>query len=94
MNGFGRRLAAAGPFEVLDAAGIDIWLAIWEQLLPELDSSREVSPLVWAKVGRGELGLKTGQGFYEWTPDSADALRRRIAHALVEIQNWPREIGT
>jgi 3-hydroxybutyryl-CoA dehydrogenase len=35
-------------------------------------------------VERGELGVKTGQGFYAWTPESAAALRERIGRALVE----------
>jgi 3-hydroxybutyryl-CoA dehydrogenase len=40
------------------------------------------------KVDRGELGVKTGKGFYEYTPESAEELRRRIAMALVEISRW------
>jgi len=32
--------------------------------------------------------VKTGKGFYEWTPESAAALRQRIAQALVAIERW------
>ena len=31
------------------------------------------------KMARGELGAKTGKGFYEWTPDSAEAARQKMA---------------
>ena len=34
--GFGRRLAAAGPFEVFDLAGLDTILAVAAQILPAL----------------------------------------------------------
>lgn len=42
------------------------------------------------EIERGQLGVKTGKGFYDWTPDSAEALRQRIAHALVEVEKWSR----
>ena len=43
------------------------------------------------KVASGDLGVRTGKGFYEWTPEAADALRQRIARALVEIERWTDE---
>ena len=39
------------------------------------------------KVERGELGVKTGKGFYEWTPESAEALRQRVAQAFAHAQS-------
>jgi 3-hydroxyacyl-CoA dehydrogenase len=36
-------------------------------------------------IGRGHLGIKSGQGFYEWDADSAAVLRRRISCALASI---------
>ena len=84
-NGFGRRLSCAGPFEIFDIAGWDLVEAVVSQLFPEIDSSPEVPRWLREKVERGELGLKTGKGFHEWTPESAEALRRRIAQALVDI---------
>ena len=87
-NGFGRRLASAGIFEVFEMAGWDLVLAASKYLLPHLESSREPSPLLQQHVEQGKLGVKTGEGFYKWTPDSAEALRRRSARALVEIAKW------
>ena len=34
--GFGRRLAAAGPFEVFDLAGLDTMVAVASEIFPEL----------------------------------------------------------
>ena len=38
-TGFGRRLCVAGPFEIADAAGLDVKLAVCEQLFPEIAST-------------------------------------------------------
>jgi 3-hydroxybutyryl-CoA dehydrogenase len=65
-------------------------LAVAAYLLPRLENSTEIPPVLQEKVDRGELGVKTGKGFYDWTPDSTEALRQRIAHALVEIEKWSR----
>ena len=87
-NGFGRRLAAAGPFEVAELAGLDLMLAVAEQLFPSIDRSPEPPPILREKVARGELGVKTGQGFYAWTPEEAAALKGRVATALMRIARW------
>ena len=87
-SSIGRRWAVAGIFEVFDIAGWDIVSSIASSVLPHLASTTEVSPILREKVERGELGMKTGKGFYEWTPETADALRQRIANALIEIERW------
>ena len=87
-SGLGRRLGVAGPFEVFDAAGADVWFAICEQLMPDIESSTDVPPAIARMVERGDFGLKTGRGVYEWTPESSANLRRRIAHAVEEIGRW------
>jgi 3-hydroxybutyryl-CoA dehydrogenase len=85
-NSIGRRWAVAGIFEIFEIAGWDLLLAIAEGLFPHLASSSEVSPLLKSKVERGELGVKTGKGFYEWTPEAAEELKQRIAKALVKLE--------
>lgn len=89
-NSFGRRLAVAGPFEVFDAAGWDTIFAILTELAPDLDASDTASEVAAENVRQGRLGLKSGGGFYDWTPETAQRLRGRIAHALIEIEKWSR----
>jgi 3-hydroxybutyryl-CoA dehydrogenase len=84
-NGFGRRYAAAGTFEIFELAGWDLILAAWPYLVPDLESSTEIPALLREKVELGELGVKTGMGFYEWTPESVEALKKRIAQAVTMI---------
>ncbi|KOU66789.1 3-hydroxybutyryl-CoA dehydrogenase [Streptomyces sp. MMG1533] len=55
-----------GPLRLTDVVGLDVRLAIAEHLHTTL-GERFVPPrLLREKVARGELGRKTGQGFYRW----------------------------
>lgn len=84
----GRRWAVAGVFEVLDLAGWDTVSDISSWLFPTLDRSKELPAVLREQVERGDLGVKSNRGFYDWTPESAEELRRRIGRALVEIGRW------
>jgi 3-hydroxybutyryl-CoA dehydrogenase len=90
-SGFGRRLAAAGPFEVFDLAGLDTILAIADQIFPELASARpggvNVPEILRRKVEQGDLGVKSGRGFHDWPPEKAEALKKRLAKALVRADS-------
>jgi len=82
-SSFGRRLAVAGPFEVFEVGGLDVIYNATSYVFPDLDNSTKPSRLVQEHVEKGELGLKTGKGFYTWTPEKAAALRKRIADGLL-----------
>lgn len=84
-DGFGRRLAVAGPFEIAEPIGWDLELQIQKHLFPDLAASPDPSPLVYQKVEQGDLGAKTGQGFYSWTEASAQAWREKMTEALGKI---------
>ncbi len=88
-TGIGRRWSVAGVFEVFELAGWDLIESIGEWLFPHLENSPDVPPVLRDAVQRGELGVKTGKGFYDWTPESEEVLRRRVANALIEIDRWP-----
>ena len=87
-NSFGRRLAVAGVFEVSDLAGWDIVVPVNASLLPELEGSTEVSPLLKQKVAKGELGAKVGKGFYDWTSESGEARKKRITEVLIMLAQY------
>ena len=84
----GRRWAVAGPFEIFELAGWDLVRASAPSIFPFLENSHEIPPILDEMVARGELGIKAGKGFYEWTPETGEALRQRVANALVEIEKW------
>jgi len=82
--GFGRRLAVLGPMEQTDLVGLDLTLDIHSVLMPSLDVTPGPHPLLVEKVERGELGMKTGRGFREWTPEEARAVRDRLDRELLD----------
>jgi len=55
-----------GPLRLTDLVGLDVRLAIAEYLHSTLGKRFAPPRLLREKVARGELGRKTGQGFYSW----------------------------
>jgi 3-hydroxybutyryl-CoA dehydrogenase len=56
-----------GPLKVSDLVGLDVRLAIAQYLHQELKDAQYAPPaILQAKVRAGELGKKTGKGFYQW----------------------------
>ena len=82
--GLGRRWATAGVLQVLEVAGWDLISRVAADVFPHL-SNEEVPALLLEMVEGGDIGVKAGKGFYDWTPQKAEELRRRIAQGLVEI---------
>ncbi len=55
-----------GPLRTTDIVGLDVRLAIAEHLERELGPRFAPPEILRAKVAAGELGRKTGRGFYGW----------------------------
>ena len=57
-----------GPFKLMDLIGMDINLAVSQSLYEAFDGIERFkpSPIQMDKVSKGELGKKTGRGFYEY----------------------------
>src|SRR5690348_7199460 len=57
-----------GPLKLTDLVGLDVRLAIAEYLHQQLGGPQYAPPrILREKVQRGELGKKTGKGFYSWS---------------------------
>jgi 3-hydroxybutyryl-CoA dehydrogenase len=55
-----------GPLRLTDLVGLDVRLAIAEHLSATLGPRFDPPALLREKVAAGELGQKTGRGFYDW----------------------------
>ncbi|GAA1700248.1 3-hydroxyacyl-CoA dehydrogenase family protein [Microcella alkalica] len=55
-----------GPLRTTDIVGLDVRLAIAEHLTLELGPRFAPPEILRAKIAAGELGRKTGKGFFEW----------------------------
>lgn len=71
---FGLRLSCFGPFEVSDMVGLDTSFRVAQRLYKELDNRTEPSPILEEKVRRGHLGIKTGQGWYDYSGRSVSQI--------------------
>ena len=60
-----------GPLRSTDLVGLDVRLNIAEHLARTLGSRFEPPGLLRDKVSRGELGRKSGRGFYDWDVSEA-----------------------
>jgi 3-hydroxybutyryl-CoA dehydrogenase len=83
-EGFGARTAVLGPMEQSDLVGLNLTLDIAEVLYADLDRTPGPHPFLRDKVKAGKLGMKTGEGLRQWTPQSADAVRERLSRFLAE----------
>ena len=83
-QGFGARLGVLGPLEQSDLVGLDLTKNIHDTLMPDLDVTAHTHPYLETLVARGELGMKAGKGFREWTPQQAEAVRERLRRALAQ----------
>lgn len=62
-----------GPIELADQVGLDICLDVGDMLRSKFGDTLPPTP-AWLreKVAKGELGRKTGKGFYVWKEGKAD----------------------
>ncbi len=74
---FGLRLAVLGPLATLDMGGLDLLCKGMKYLYPFLDHSQKMQKVLEEKVERGDLGLKTGKGFFKY--DQKEGLASRYS---------------
>jgi 3-hydroxybutyryl-CoA dehydrogenase/5-formyl-3-hydroxy-2-methylpyridine 4-carboxylate dehydrogenase len=84
--GIGYKLAVVGPMALLDMAGLDIYNSVSTFLNSDLADRKDVAPMVGEKIAAGTLGIKTGKGIYDYTPERIADLQRDRARKLVAIR--------
>ncbi len=84
--GIGYKLSVIGPLELLDVAGLDIYQSVASYLNADLNASSEVSAMVSEKVAKGDLGIKTGKGLFNYQPDEIPPLMQRRMSLLLGVK--------
>ena len=85
-----------GPIELADQVGLDICLHVAEVLKTSLPRPMpDVPQWLRAKVTNGELGRKTGKGFYDWkdgepvkerdAPPPTDVMTDRLILPMIDV---------
>ncbi|MBT1174678.1 3-hydroxyacyl-CoA dehydrogenase family protein [Bifidobacterium sp. LC6] len=84
----GRRWNLVGPVASIDLGGLDVFYNISTYLFDDMDNGTGPSPLLAEKVKEGNLGAKTGRGFFSWQgEDGKRVIEQRdkaLLHALKE----------
>lgn len=86
------RLLFTGPIEQRDFNGLDIHLSIAEYLYQDLEDSKVPLSCLKERVVAGQLGIKSGKGFYDWTdkdiPMVLKEKNERLIAALKLLQQY------
>jgi enoyl-CoA hydratase/3-hydroxyacyl-CoA dehydrogenase len=77
-----------GLFELADQVGIDVGYHVLEYMHEELGAAYEPCPLMERKVEAGDLGKKSGRGFYDYEDGEGaqvptDQTREDVKHRLL-----------
>jgi 3-hydroxybutyryl-CoA dehydrogenase len=84
---YGFRLSCIGPMEADDMIGLDTSVRVSANLFKTLSNRTEPSATLLEKVNRGELGIKTGSGWYDYGGKTRaqvlDEINRRLLKQLV-----------
>jgi 3-hydroxybutyryl-CoA dehydrogenase len=85
--GVGFRYPWLGPLETADLGGLDVFHGICQYLFKEL-SHMTTSPEFFDQiVQEGKLGIKTGQGFYDYRGVSREeVLRKRDLYFIRQLK--------
>lgn len=89
--GPGFRYPLAGPLEIVDFGGADIWYIEAAALLPDMDNSTQPNKLLKEKMDKGELGVKTGKGYYDYTGRDIEKIKQDYNERLIRQLKTSRE---
>jgi 3-hydroxybutyryl-CoA dehydrogenase len=89
---FGLRLPAVGPLENMDLVGLDLVHTIHGYLLADLADDHGPQKLLGDHVKSGELGMKSGRGFYDWRERDPKELVERRDRQIVHQLEFLREL--
>jgi 3-hydroxybutyryl-CoA dehydrogenase len=81
--GPGLRWPVLGPMENSDMVGIELTYNIHNYILKSLADNHEPSYMLREMLDRGDLGMKSGKGWQEWTPEQIEQISAALREHLV-----------
>ena len=81
---YGFRLACMGPMAQEDLIGLDTSARVSANVFKLLSSKTEPSPVLLEKVKKGELGIKSGKGWYDYSGKTRDEVNDTINRRLLK----------
>jgi 3-hydroxyacyl-CoA dehydrogenase len=88
----GFRLASIGPLLTADLGGVDLFLKVYQNLVPQIRSTQSPPKSVKRLVAQGHYGIKSGKGFYDYAVDFSKAeldevVKRRDRELLKRLKD-------
>jgi 3-hydroxybutyryl-CoA dehydrogenase len=87
------RMVFIGPLEQRDLNGLDTHLSIASYLYKDLEDSHAPLQILEDKVASGKWGIKSGEGFYDWSGKPAAEVTARHGQELIDIIKFLRKRG-
>ncbi|WP_338868880.1 3-hydroxyacyl-CoA dehydrogenase family protein [Spirosoma sp. SC4-14] len=85
-NDLGYWITFAGPFRFMDLTGIPAYLTVMNDLFPELSNATQTPKLMEELVAAGAKGVQNAQGFYPYTPESAQHWEEQFINFSYDIR--------
>ena len=93
--GFGFRLAVLGLIEFIDLGGLDILYHASNYLFDKFKQDHyKPMPSVTEKMNKGEIGPKTGKGYFDYSEIDAASMFTDRYKAFIELLNLVRKSET
>lgn len=88
MYSFCPRYTSIGIFEHFDNGGLDLNVNVCNTVFPDLSNATEAPKAITDRIAQGNLGVKTGVGFYDWRDVDMDAYRERVNAPYWHFIDW------
>ena len=87
-NLLGPRLCITGLLEQKDLAGLTMHAQAQQSIVPTLAHTNVPNRYLQDMVARGDLGIATGKGFYDWSERDGKAVSRKAAERLKRLLEY------
>ncbi len=85
MASYGFRLSCLGPLEIHDLNGLDVVMKAGGRVRSTLYNGTESAPSLVKRVESGELGVKTGKGWHDYTGRSREEVLNRSNRRMLKV---------
>ncbi len=81
----GPRMCITGLIEQKDLSGLETHALVQRALVPTLFASRQPARCLQERHARGDLGISTGKGFYDWRGRDPERVKADAAAKLAKV---------
>lgn len=82
------RYTSIGMYESFDNAGLTLNFNVCNAIFPSLSNATSAPKILSDLVEKGELGVPTGKGFYDWSDVDMVDFKKRISAPYWKYFNW------